>query len=118
MSRFTLYSCKIVTSLLVFVSVAYSQKITSPRLQNKSLQVKWGHSSEGYRLNTLLLKDGLTWRSLSGLLGQYTLLYTRRTAPYIPAGYIRQKWPGCSVSRTRVSLHYTYLEGEYLSGFI
>lgn len=76
MIRLTLYSCKIVTSLLVFISVGYSQKIASPGLQNKSLQVKWTQSSEGYKLQTLLLNDGLTWRSLPDILGQYTLLYS------------------------------------------
>lgn len=76
MNRLSLYCFNLIVLLSVSFLPAYSQPLSSPKLENGALRVSWVYTNQGYRLQQVLVNRSQNWRSLSGVLGQYTVLYS------------------------------------------
>lgn len=62
--------------LVAFANSGYGQSAAKIGLTNNALRLNWEDSGNGYKIKELSVKGQNGWRSLSGLLGEYTLLYS------------------------------------------
>ncbi|TKC65218.1 glycerophosphoryl diester phosphodiesterase [Pedobacter hiemivivus] len=67
---------RVIVLLLAFANSSYAQLAPQARLTNDMLRLNWEDSGKGYKIKQLSVKGQKGWHSLSGTLGQYTLLYS------------------------------------------
>lgn len=66
----------IIMLLLAFANSSYGQPAPNTGLTNNVIRLNWEDTGNGYKIKQLSVKGQNGWRSLSGTLGQYTLLYS------------------------------------------
>ncbi len=62
--------------LLASAGSSYAQQAAKAALTNNVIRLNWEDSGTGYQVKQLSVKGQQGWQSLSGALGQYTLLYS------------------------------------------
>lgn|GEM_PF-204405 len=83
-----------------------AQKITGKNaiLSSATLQLQWNRSASGWQLQQLSVKKGATWTRMSGVSGEYTVLYTPQKPDSIPVTLYDEKGKKVSFPES----HYRY----------